>query len=115
MNAKAALCMALLEGRVLNVKNCFDEIGLSNIGREVPRMVEKEFDVIVSRVRKTGKNRYGSITSYTNYKLNHTDYNKCGIAKMIAYVREQCSANSSAPKTKKEEKIKKKLEQIELF
>lgn len=39
MNARTALCMALLEGKVLSVANCFKEIGLSNIARELPRMV----------------------------------------------------------------------------
>ncbi len=46
MTAKAALALALLEGRVLNVSNCFKEIGLSNIAREIPRMIEEPFGLL---------------------------------------------------------------------
>lgn len=86
MNAKTALCMALLEGRVLNVGNCFREIGYTNIAREIPRTVEKKFDVEVSKVPKTGKNRYGDPVSYVNYRLNDTEYNKVGIERMKQYI-----------------------------
>src|ERR1700743_747009 len=92
MTAKASLCRALLEGRVLNVGNCFRDVGLTNIGREIPRMVEKPFNVGVSRTEKTGKNRYGSPVYYTNYRLNHTDYNKDGIIAMIKYVEKNGGA-----------------------
>lgn len=88
MTAKAALCLALLEGRVLNVGNCFREIGFTNIAREIPRMVEKPFSVEVSRTPKTGKNRYGSPISYTNYRMNLTFYNSTGIEKMRKYVED---------------------------
>jgi len=78
--------MALLEGRVLNVSNCFKEIGLSNIGREVPRMIEAPFGVVVSRLPRAGKSRYGQPVSYTDYRLNRdAPYNQDGIAKMKAY------------------------------
>ena len=88
MNAKTALCMALLDGRVLNVSNCHREVGLTNIAREIPRMVEDEFHVEVSRTPRSGKNRYGSPTSYVDYRLNHTEHNKEGIALMRQYVQE---------------------------
>jgi hypothetical protein len=59
MTAKAVLCRYLLEGRVLNVRNCHREIGYTNISREIPRMVEKPFGVEVSRTPRQGKDRYG--------------------------------------------------------
>lgn len=86
MNARVALCMALLEGRVLSVANCFKEIGLTNIGRELPRMVEKPFGVEISRTPKASKNRYGSPVSYTSYRLNNSDHNLKGIELMRSYV-----------------------------
>jgi hypothetical protein len=89
MTSKAALCMALLEGRVLNVKNCFKEIGLTNIAREIPRLVEKPFNVQVSRTPKTGKNRYGQEVSWTDYRLNRSEHNINGIIKMERYIEEQ--------------------------
>lgn len=86
MNAKAALCLALLEGRVLNIKNVFKTIGLTNCPREISRMIEKPFGVQVSRTTKTGKSRYGSEVTWTDYRLNHTSYNADGIKKMKEYV-----------------------------
>lgn len=88
MTSKAALCMALLEGRVLNVKNCFKEIGLTNIAREIPRLIEKPFGVQVSRTPREGKNRYGQEVIWTDYRLNSSEYNIEGIKKMQEYTEE---------------------------
>lgn len=97
--------MALLEGRVLNVSNCFKEIGLTNIGREIPRMIEQPFGISVSRTPKKGKSRYGQPVSYTNYRLNKTEHNIEGINKMIQYIDSQKGGanpiKESDPKTNK--------------
>lgn len=94
MTAKAALAKALLDGNVLTVKNCFNLIGLTNIAREIPRMIEEPFGVIVSRTPKTGLSRYGQTVSYTEYYLNRTEYNREGIEKMKAYILEHYPAKS---------------------
>lgn len=93
MTARVALVKALLEGRVINIKSCFKEIGLTNAPREISRMVEKPFGVTVSRTPRKGKNRYGGEVTWTDYKLNRTDYNKEGIAKMEQYISEHQPAN----------------------
>jgi hypothetical protein len=102
MTAKAALCQALLDGRVLNVKNVFQTIGLTNCAREISRMVEKPFDVIVSRTQKEGKSKYGQPVTWMDYRLNTTDYNKPGIEKMRKYVKEQSNVVPTTDKQKKE-------------
>lgn len=89
MTAKAALCKALLKGHVLNVKNCFELIGLTNCAREIGRMIERDFDVTVDRKQMEGKSRYGQPITWVNYKLNNTDQNKPGMELMREYVREQ--------------------------
>lgn len=89
MTAKAALAKALLDGKVLTVMSCFKMVGLTNIAREIPRMIEKPFSVIVSRTTKEGLSRYGQPISYTEYRLNHTPYNIEGIKLMQQYVAEQ--------------------------
>lgn len=94
MTAKAALAMALLDGRVLSVSNCFKEIGLTNIAREIPRLIEQPFGVTISRTPQKGKSRYGQPVSYTNYRLNKTDHNKDGINKMIDYINSQKKESS---------------------
>lgn len=107
MNAKTALAKALLDGRVINIKNCFTEIGLTNAPREISRMIEKDFGVEVSRTPRTGKSRYGSPVSWFDYRLNSTDYNRPGIAKMKEYIIKQKSATN--PKTTKQLKQLKAL------
>lgn len=89
MTAKAALAKALLDGRVLNVKNCFTLIGLTNCAREVSRMIEQPFGVIVSRDHRNGESRYGQAVTWTDYRLNRTEYNQEGIKKMQEYVDSQ--------------------------
>jgi hypothetical protein len=86
MTAKAALAKALLEGQVLNIKNCFTMIGLTNCPREISRMIEKPFGVVVSRTPRKGKSRYGKEVTWFDYRLNRTEYNKEGIKKMKSYV-----------------------------
>lgn len=88
MTARVALCRFLLEGRVLSIANCFKEIGLSNPARELPRMVETPFEVEISRTPRTGTNRYGSPVSFTEYRLNITEYNKNGVEKMEKFVKD---------------------------
>lgn len=95
MTAKAALAKALLDGRIINIKNCFELIGLTNAPREVSRMIESPitgFGVQISRQHMTGKSRYGQPVTWTNYRLNRdADYNQEGIARMREYVKEQAA------------------------
>ena len=89
MTAKAALAKALLEGRVLNVKNCFETIGLTNCSREISRMIEQPFGVEVSRTHREGYSRYGSSITWCDYRLNATEYNRPGMNKMREYVKKE--------------------------
>jgi hypothetical protein len=86
MTAKAALCKYLLDGFTLNIKNCFKMIGLTNCPREISRMIEQPFGVIVSRTTRQGHSRYGQPVTWVNYHLNKTDYNADGIEKMKKYI-----------------------------
>jgi hypothetical protein len=110
MTAKAALVQALLDGRVLNIKNCFETIGLTNCPREISRMVEQPFGVVVSRVQREGKSRYGQPVTWVDYRLNTTDYNKEGIEKMRRYVQEQKATTAITTDNQK-----KHLQQQNLF
>ena len=104
MNAKAALCQALLEGLVINIRNIHKLTGLTNVGREIPRMIERPFGVEVSRTHKEGENRYGSNCTWTDYYLRTSKHNQLGIEKMKAYVAEQLSVKKipCRPKDTKE-------------
>lgn len=89
MTAKSALAAALLDGHVLTVMNCFKLIGYTNIAREIPRMIEKPFDIEVSRNPKTANSRYGETVNYVEYRLNKSEHNLPGIEKMKAYIESQ--------------------------
>ena len=88
MNQIAAMAKSLLKGEVLSVMNCFKWFGVTNCAREIGRSIERKFGVEVSRVRKEAESRYKQPVSYFEYRLNRTDHNKEGIAKMEAYVTE---------------------------
>jgi len=88
MNATTAISKAFLAGEVLSIKTAFKDFGITNLPREVGRAVERKFGVKISKVRKTGKSRFGVDVSWNEYRLNSTDYNAEGIKKMAAYVSE---------------------------
>lgn len=108
MTAKAALCVHLLRGEVLNIKNVFTLIGLTNCPREISRMIEKPFGVQVSRIPREGKSRYGQAVTWFDYRLNRTEYNLGGIKKMEEYVKSQ--SEKANPKTDKQQKEIKTLQ-----
>lgn len=89
MNSKTALCQALINGEVINIRNIHNRTGYTNSGREISRQIEKPFGVIVSRTRKEGKNRWKVYCTWTNYRLNQTPYNRDGIRAMKKYIKEQ--------------------------
>lgn len=111
MTAKAALIKELLSGKVINIKTCFMTVGLTNAPREISRMVEKPFGVIISRTQMEGKSKHGQPVTWYNYRLNNTIHNQEGIKKMIAYLQEQ--EGNNPPKKDKQEKEYKTTKQIQ--
>jgi hypothetical protein len=99
MTSKAALAKALLEGKVVNIKNGFHLFGITNVPREIGRSIERAFGVTVSRTNKDGKSRYGQPCCWVDYRLNRTGYNLDGIKKMEEYVRNQTNGKDEAPTT----------------
>jgi len=89
MTSKAALCKALLEGKVVNIKNGFHLFGITNVPREIGRGVERYFGVEVSRTDREGETKYKQHCVWTDYRLNKTEYNKEGIQKMREYVAKE--------------------------
>lgn len=112
MTSKAALCKALLEGRVVNIKNGFELFGITNVPREIGRSVERSFGVIVSRTQMEGSSRYGQSCVWVNYRLNNSDHNKEGIQKMREYVSEQLGLKIEKSQPKSTSTL---LKQVDLF
>lgn len=99
MTAKAALIKHLLSGDVINIKTCFNLIGLTNCPREISRMVEQPFNVVVSRTRMEGQSRYGQAVSWIDYRLNKSDHNLEGIKKMVEYLLKEGAVEKAGAKT----------------
>lgn len=110
MNQKAALCKALLAGEVVSIMTGFKMMGTTNIPREIGRSIERVFNVKVSRTQKTSKTRYGGSCYYFEYRLNRTEYNKEGIKKMYAYLKQH--ETNAEPKTEKERRELQKTKDI---
>lgn len=106
MTQKAAIAAALLRGEVLTIMDGFKRFGCTNIPREVSRSIEDDFEVEVSRVRKDIISTWGQPACYYEYRLNFSDHNLPGIAKMKEYVKQELSTRA-LPKTKAEEMVYK--------
>lgn len=108
MNAKCALIKEFLDGKTLTIMTCFKTVGLTNLGREVPRMIEHPFGCIISRRRMEGKSRHGSNISWYEYRLNPLiEGNKEAIAKMRLYLAE--NMGEYRPKKKEPKKVENDL------
>jgi len=93
MNATTALAKAFLDGRVLSIKTAFRDFGVTNLPRECGRLIERKFNVRLTKVRRVGKTRYGIPCSWFEYRLPTTEYNAEGRQKMIEYI----AANTTEP------------------
>lgn len=89
MTATAALAKHLLEGNVVSILDGFKLFSITNVPREISRLIEKKFGVIVSRTRRDFISKYGRKGIYVEYRLNKTKYNESGIRKMKKYVKEK--------------------------
>lgn len=108
MNAKSALIKEFLDGKTLTIMTCFKTVGLTNLGREVPRMIEHPFGCIISRRRMEGKSRHGSNITWYEYRLNPLiEGNKEAISKMRLYLAE--NLGEYRPKKKEPQKVENDL------
>jgi hypothetical protein len=104
MNATTAIGLALLKGDVLTIKTAFRDFGITNLPRECGRLIERKFGLTLSKVRRTGKTRYGIHCSWNEYRLPVTSYNAIGRAKLIDYCQRQIGTMTQC-KTEKERKV----------
>ena len=87
MTARAALVKEFLDGKTVTILTCFKRVGLTNAGREIPRMIENPFNVEISRVTMEGKSRHGTPITWTEYRFNPLiEKNKDAIPKMREYL-----------------------------
>jgi hypothetical protein len=97
MTRKLALAQYLLAGGKLSIMNAYRHFGISNISREVIRLVEKPFGVILTRTKMEGKTKYGSRCEWFEYRLVSNRIN----AKGIKVMKEALSENKTTEKVVK--------------
>ena len=86
-------------------------VGLTNAPREISRMVEQPFGVVVSRTPREGKSKHGQPVTWFDYRLNNSEHNLPGIKLMIEYLKQQ--EGTDHPRTDKEDKQQKITSQIQ--
>ena len=86
MNKKSVLIKSLLNGETINVSNSIRLTSYSNPAREIPRSIEKPFEVKVKRTKIEEKDKHGNYTMHYNYRLYKTKENMTGIKKMREYI-----------------------------
>jgi hypothetical protein len=94
MTRKLALAQYLLAGGKLSIMNAYRHFGISNVSREVIRLVEKPFGVILTRTKMEGKTKYGSPCVWFEYRLVSNRINAKGIKAM----KEALSENKTTEK-----------------
>jgi len=97
MNATAAIAKAFLAGKVLSIKTAFRDFGITNLPREVSRLIEKRFDVQIAKVPRNGQTRYGIHCRWYEYRLPKTPYNEEGIKRMSEYVAKHYTEVGGTP------------------
>jgi hypothetical protein len=89
MTRQQALATYLLTGKPVSIKNGYNYFGISNISREVIRLIEKPFGVHLTRTKKEGKTKYGTHCIWLEYILLPTKLNAKGINAMKRMLKEE--------------------------
>jgi hypothetical protein len=88
MTRSQALSKHLLAGKPVSIKTAYNYFGISNISREVIRLIERPFGVTLTRTKKEGKTKYGSYCSWIEYSLMPNKLNAAGIKKLKKLILE---------------------------
>ena len=67
MTRQQALAIHLIKGGKVSIKTAYNYFGISNISREIRRLIEKPFVVELNREQKQGKTKYGSPCYWFEY------------------------------------------------
>ena len=79
---KTALMKWLLRGNSVSIKNAYLYFGISNISREVRRLIEKPLGIELKRTQQTGKTMYGTNCYWLKYTA--TPQNKKVLKKYLS-------------------------------
>ena len=89
MTRQQALATYLLTGKPVSIKIAYTYFGISNISREVIRLIERPFNVQLTRTKKEGKTKYGTYCNWYEYLLLPTKLNAKGIKAMKQMLKDE--------------------------
>lgn len=124
MNQTCKIAKSLLKGEVISILTGFQRFFITNVPREIGRLIERQFLVEIDKKQKNFKNKDGESGYYFEYRLLRTPTNLPGIERMEKYIREKeqsqfKSISRRGAKTKhvkeNEPENKKSVNQTKLF
>lgn len=86
MTRQKAIAMHLLAGKVVNIKTAYNLFGISNVSREMIRLIEQPFSIHLTRTQRNGKTKYGQPCYWIDYSLTFNSINKLGIKRLKVMV-----------------------------
>ncbi len=89
MNQTCKIAKSLLKGEVISILTGFQRFFITNVPREIGRLIERPFGVEVDKKQKNFTNKDGESGYYFEYRLLRKPCNLEGIAKLETYVREK--------------------------
>ena len=87
MTRTTALLTHLLAGKSVSIQTAYNLFGISNIAREVGRLIERPFAIELTRKKIEGKSKYGNYCTWHEYTLTRNKINAKSIKKMIDFVQ----------------------------
>ena len=109
MNHTSVICEALIRGEVLSIMDGFKKYKITNIPREMGRLIKRRFKVEIDARQIDFKYEDGRPGHYFTYRLWDTPGNRAGIKAMKKYVVEQKELQSARNEAKKKYKQLKLL------
>lgn len=82
MTRQKAIANHLLAGKVVNIKTAYNLFGISNVSREMIRLIEQPFGIHLTRTQRNGKTKYGQPCYWIDYSLTSNKINGPGIKKL---------------------------------
>lgn len=97
MTRTQALAKHLLAGKTVSIMTAYQLFGISNISRELRRLIEIPYNLTLTRTQKEGRTKYGSYCQWLEYRLAYNKINEPGIKKLKQVVsKKETSAKKVA-------------------
>ena len=87
MTRTTALLTHLLAGKSVSIQTGYNLFGISNISREIRRLIEQPFGIELTRKKMEGKTKYGNYCTWHEYSLTRSKITAKAIKKMIDFVQ----------------------------